>query len=173
MRRRFDIGQNQGELALNAASVLVGGPAAKALGRVSTAVKASPSSKYLAQGFSPGAAARLAEPYRRRGHHYVGERVKLPIPRTYRDGPYNLLAPQGITIGDMYELHAKVDPHFWGATLLPGEPWRAKAVGVKKYDAAGRLWHGAPGPLKARAGGLGATAGGLAHRVGEDGEDEQ
>lgn len=173
MSRRFDIGQNQGELALNAASVVLGGPAAKAVGRLSTAVRASPASKYLAQGFSPEAAARLAEPYMRKGHHYVGERVKLPISRTYRDGAYNLLAPKGITIGDMYELHAKVDPHFWGAKLIPGQPWRAKAVGVEKYDAAGRLWHGAPGPLKARVGGLGATAGGFSHHVSEEGEEER
>jgi hypothetical protein len=181
LRRNFDIGQNQGELVFNVGSLMVGGPAAKAAGKLGSFSKATTAEKYLAQGFSPKVAAYLAEPYpaSAMGHHYIARSYKLPkflgggrLPRSYSDGPFNKLAPEGITRGDMYELHYKVDPAF-GAARLPGKvggkSWRGAAVGLQRHGLAGRLWHGSPAPLKARVGGLGAGAG-TAMYVPEDEE---
>ena len=167
LRRNFDIGQNQGELAFDVGSLVVGGPAAKAvkgLGRISNVGNAE---KYLAQGLSPGAAAHLAQlyPASNLGHHLIPRRARLPkflgggpLPRSYSDGPFNKLAPPGISRGDFYELHYKVDPHFHG-TGVRGERWSGRDLGLKKHGPMGQLWHGSPAPLKARVGGLGAAAG--------------
>ena len=128
--------------------------------------------KYLAQGFGPKAAADLAEPYPASGmgSHYIPRRAKLPeilgggpLPKSYMDGPFNRLAPPDISRGDMYELHYQVDPRF-SVARPPGEVgggiWHGGKLGLERYDLPGRLWHGAPAPLKARVGGLGASAGG-------------
>lgn len=164
LRRNFDIGQNQGELLFDAGSVVVGGPAAKAIKGLSRAANVGNEAKYLAQGFSPRAAAHLAEPYptSNMGHHFISRDTKLSgggsVPRSYSDGPFNKLAPPGISRGDFYELHYQVDPRFHG-TGVKGESWSGRNLGLAKHGPIGRLWHGSPAPLKARVGGLGATAG--------------
>ena len=159
LRRNFKIGQNQGELVFDLGSLVVGGPAAKAvkgLGGVSNVGKVE---KYVAQGFSPKAAAHLAKPYPSRGmgHHFMPRRVGLP--KSYSDSVFNVLKPGGISRGDFYELHFNVDPKYWGNSAIPGEKWSGKDLGLTRNGLAGRLWHGSPPPLKARAGGLGAGAG--------------
>ena len=158
MHRNFDIGQNQGELAFDVGSLVVGGPAAKAvrLGRVSNVGNVE---KYVAQGFGPKAAAHLAEPYpsQRMGHHFIPRSAELP--KSYSDSVFNVLKPKGISRGGFYELHYKVDPQYYGGSAR-GESWRGRGLGLKRYGLAGRLWHGSPSPLKARVGGLGASAGG-------------
>jgi hypothetical protein len=42
-------------------------------------------------------------------------------------------------------------------------------LGLKKYGLGGRLWHGSPPPLKARAGGLSSSAGAVMY--GPDDEE--
>jgi len=91
------------------------------------------------------------------GHHYIGRRFGLP--EIYSDSVFNVLKPEGISRGDFYELHYKVDPKFRGARVIPGEGWSGKKLGLERYGLAGQLWQGSPPPLKARVGGLGATAG--------------
>ena len=181
LRRNFDIGQNQGEVAFDVGSLVVGGPAAKAAGKLGAFAKASSPAKYLAQGASPKLAAYLAEPYpsSAMGHHFIPRRYELPeilgggrLPRSYSDGPFNKLAPEGITRGDMYELHYEVDPKFKVARLprrVGGSVWRGAAIGLRKHGLAGRLWYGSPAPLKARVGGLGASAGAVMYGA----EDEE
>lgn len=114
--------------------------------------------RYAAWGFSPKAAAHLAEPYPERGmgHHFVPRRMGLP--KNYSDSVFNVLKPEVISRGDFYELHYKVDPRYSGGSVK-GETWNGGALGLKKYGLAGRVWHGSPPPLKARVGGLGAGAG--------------
>lgn len=85
------------------------------------------------------------------------------------DGVFNVLKPEDISRGDFYELHYKVDPRFHGTRVVPGEPWRGGKLGLKRFGPAGRIWHGSPPPLKARVGGLGASAGGVMY--GEAVED--
>lgn len=163
LRRNFEIGKNQGEVAFDIGSLVIGGPAAKAT-KFLVPAKVSTAEKYLAQGFSPRAAAYLATPYEGMGHHFAGRRLKLP--ERFSESEFNVLKPPGMTRGDFYELHFKVDPHFYGAALRPkaaGEHWRGKALGLERHPPAGRIWHGSPMPLKARAIGLTSGAGAQIH----------
>lgn len=160
LRRNFNIGQNQGELAFDVGSLFVGGPAAKAVKGLERVSNVGNVERYIAQGFSPKAAAHLAEPYpeRRMGHHFIPRRMGLP--ETYSDSVFNVLKPGGISRGDFYELHYKVDPSYKGGSVK-GEKWNGEALGLNRYGLAGRIWHGSPPPLKARVGGLGAGAGAI------------
>ena len=168
LRRNFDIGQNQGELAFDVGSLVVGGPAAKGLKGLERVSNVGNVDKYLAQGFAPRAATHLAEPYPSQGmgHHFAPRRMKLP--ESYSDSVFNVLKPEGISRGDFYELHYKVDPWFKG-TGVRGQGWSGKKVGLKEYGLVGRLWHGSPPPLKARVGGSGASVGGAVYAA----EDEE
>jgi hypothetical protein len=173
LRRNFDIGENQGELAFDVGSLVIGGPAAKfarGLPRVSNVGNVE---KYLAQGFAPAEAAHLAQAYpvSNMGSHFIPRRTRLPkllgggpLPRSYMDGPFNKLIPDGISRGDFYELHYKVDPRFHG-TGVRGGRWSGRDLGLKRYGSLGQLWHGSPPPLKARLGGLGANAAAAAHSL--------
>ena len=134
--------------------------------------------RYEAQGFSPRAAAHLAAPYpaSNMGSHFIPRRTELPdflgggpLPKSYSDGVFNVLKPEGISRGDFYELHYKVDPKFHG-TGVKGESWSGKELRLRRYGPAGRIWHGSPPPLKARVGGLGAGAGTVMY--GPENEDD-
>lgn len=179
LRRNFNIGQNQGELAFGVGSLFVGGPAAKLVKGFSRAANLGNDAKYLAQGFSPRAAAHLAKPYpvANMGSHFVPRRTRLPkilgggpLPRSYMDGPFNKLIPPGISRGDLYELHYEVDPRFYG-TSVRGERWSGKDLGLNRHGMAGQLWYGSPAPLKARVTGLGAGAGSALYSIGDKEED--
>ena len=99
------------------------------------------------------------------GHHFVP--LKAGLPRSYSDSVFNVLKPEGISRGDFYELHYKVDRHYHGGKAKE-DRWRGEALGFQKYGPAGRLWHGSPLPLKARVGGVGASIGGTIHRPDDD-----
>jgi hypothetical protein len=116
------------------------------------------SAKFIAQGFSPAQAQYLAEPYVGMGHHFVPRRAGLPS--IISDSPLNTLRPAGISRGDFYELHYKVDPYFFNANFPKGVggSWRGRSLGLEKYGAAGRLWYGSPAPLKATIGGASLAA---------------
>jgi hypothetical protein len=173
VRRNFDIGMNQGELAFDVGSFVVGGPLAKSMKELGLLSKSATYEKAIAQGFSPEAAAYLSEPYpaRAMGHHFIPRRARIPsmwggrpLPRAYSDGPFNRLAPEGITRGEFYERHFRVDPQFYGAGLakrLRGESWSGNKLGLDRYSLPERLWYASPAPLKARVGGLTAGAGDL------------
>ncbi|HKP78982.1 MAG TPA: hypothetical protein VJU34_07635 [Phenylobacterium sp.] len=183
LRRNFDIGQNQGELAFDVGSLFFGGPGAKLVEGVSRAANLGNDAKYLVQGLSPKVAAYLAEPYPASGmgSHNIPRRTRLPesfgggpLPKSFMDGPFNRLAPPGISRGDMYELHYKVDPRFNVARLprkVGGGVWHGGRIGLERYSLPGRLWHGAPAPLKARVGGLGASAGAAMYVPEDEGGD--
>lgn len=170
LRRNFDIGQNQGEAAFDVGSWALGGPLAKGARELGVVSKAARAEKYLPH-FSPAGAAYLAEPYPASGwgHHFIPRSYEFPsmfgggsLPRAYSDGPFNRLAPEGMTRGDFYERHFRVDPDFYGTKLparVGGERWRGKALGLEKYGLPGRLYYGSPAPLKARVGGLTSAAG--------------
>lgn len=164
LRRNFDIGQNQGEAAIAVGTVALGGPAAKAVGKLGKVSKVGRPGDLVAKGLSPEAAAYLSEPYFGLGHHYVAKRHKW-VPAVLSESKFNVLRPNGISRGDFYELHYRVDPRFHGARLpkrFGGESWSGKRVGLEKYDQLGRIWHGSPTPLKIGVGGVAAGGGGLA-----------
>lgn len=168
IQRNFEIAKNQGELAFDVGSLFIGGPGAKAIGGLERVSNVGNVGKYLAQGASRRAAEHLAEAYpaSNMGSHFIPRRTRLPdflgggpLPKSYSDGVFNVLKPKGISRGDLYELHYQVDPQFYGTRVIPGEGWSGKRLGLKRYGELGRLWHGSPPPLKARVGGLGASAG--------------
>ena len=170
LQRSFEIGQNQGELAFNLGAAVVGGPAASTVKGYRGVSNIGNVEKYVAQGFSPEAAAHLAKPYPRRGmgHHFIGRRYGLP--ETYSDSVFNVLKPEDISIGDFNELHYKVDPMYYGGAVIRGEGWSGKKLGFERYGLAGQLWHGSPPPLKARVGGLGAASGAVMYAPEEAGQ---
>jgi hypothetical protein len=172
--RRFDIGMNQGELVFDVGTAGIGGPAAKSMKGFGALSRGGRAEKYLAQGFDEAKAAYLAQPYPASGmgSHYIPRRFGLP--EWFTESEFNVLKPEGISRGDMYELHYKVDPGFYGAGLegrTRGGGWSGKRLGLERYGPAGRIWHGAPAPLKARVGGSAATLGGISHEhVAEEDE---
>ena len=88
------------------------------------------------------------------------------------DSPFFLLKPEGIETGAMLERHYKVDPHYHGGSIpaeFGGGSWSGKDLGWEKYDQLGRLWYGAPTPLKAVAGGGVVGAGAVVDQVDGDG----
>lgn len=176
LQRNFEIGRNQGEFAFDVGSLLFGGPAATTMKGVSRGANLGNSAKYLAQGFSPKAAAHLAAPYPKSnmGSHFIPRRTRLPeflgggpLPQSYMDGPFNKLLPPDISRGDFYELHYEVDPRFYGTSVL-GERWSGRDLELTRHGSLGQLWYGSPAPLKARIGGLGASIGGGLYDLGEE-----
>ncbi|MBU1378594.1 MAG: hypothetical protein KKE02_02340 [Alphaproteobacteria bacterium] len=128
------------------------------------------------QGFSKAKATHLAGAYTGRGHHaIIPERARLPtwagggrVPRAILDSPFNVLKPEGITRGEFYPLHSKVDSHFYGTGFprrmgLGG--WSSKVLGIEKYGLPGRLWYGTPGPTKVVVGGAAIEAGGALNEM--------
>ena len=185
--RKVGIGLNQGELLFDVASLFAGGAALKGLagaGKAAGGLKTI--EHYVARGVPPSTAAYFVQPYAGMGHHYLPRRTRLPellgggpIPQAISDSPFFLLKPEGIQMGDMYELHYRVDPHFNGGRVPQRfgnvRGWSGKALGWEKEDALGRIWYGAPDPLKMTAGGtLGTGVVGLGAWVDDhDGEEKR
>jgi hypothetical protein len=157
IRRNFDIGQNQSELAVELIPYAVGAGELGAAAKLAATTKASRVARHIKQGFTPAQAAHLAEKYprNRMGHHSVlPQRTTLPdwmgrgpVPKWIMDSPYNVVKPPGISRGEMYELHYKLDPDFRGAKL-PGGGWSGKRIGLEEYGTLPRLWHGTPTATK-------------------------
>ena len=167
LRRMHEIGKNQGELGFNVASAAVGAPEVIALSRLGTISKLASPAKYAAQGFSPAAAARLAEPYEGMGHHYIPRSHDIwkalgdgPLVSAIRDGPFNVSRPRRTSQGDFYQHHYEVDPNFSGTTAK-GERWSGDALGFKKRGQLGQIIYGAPDVLQSTFGGAIGAVGGL------------
>jgi hypothetical protein len=104
------------------------------------------------------------------GHHFVGRRFGLPS--IISDSPLNVLKPNGISRGNFYELHFKVDPFYPGSRLpraAGGGIWNGTSLGLEKYGTVGRLWYGSPTPLKVTVGGT-VAASGAAYWYSNDGK---
>lgn len=171
LRRNFNIGMNQGELAFDVGSLVVGGPLAKGVKEAGLLSKAKSYDKLISHGKSPAFADYFSEPYVGAGHHaIVPQRFTFPkvlgggsLPKKWLNSPFNVLAPEGIARAEMYERHFKVDPYYKGAKVpleFKAEGWSGKKLGLTKYGLPGRIWRGTPAPFKARVGGFGAAAGG-------------
>lgn len=162
MARNFRLGANQGELGWDIGSLLFGGPAAKALPRLAAVAEETGPAKFIDQGFSPEKAEYLAAPYDGMGHHNFPRNALKPIqlPQLLSDSIFNVLKPNGMSRGDFYELHYRVDPRFHGTGFpgaVGGGGWSGKKIGLEKYGPVGRLWNGSPAALNAAAGIAGAA----------------
>lgn len=144
MRRRLDIGMNQGEAAYNVATVVL--PVAgelKSAAELGRFAKAGPA-KYIKMGASPQLADYLATPYDGIGHHSIIPRraksvaeipvVKkaakalnvedasnrvlgnIPIPKSVLDSPFNVVNPQ-VERGQMYRRHVGLDKYYGGGNV--------------------------------------------------------
>jgi hypothetical protein len=165
VRRNFGIGRRQGEVLMEVAPYLVGAGEVKATAELGALSKASLVEKYLKQGFTPRQAAYLAEPYKGMGHHSIAPRRATlpdwlgggPIPKRISDSSFNVLAPPGMSRGDFYELHYKVDPHFKGTRLPGGGGWSGKKLGLQEYGDLERIWYGTPTATKRAVAGVGVA----------------
>jgi hypothetical protein len=182
MRRQASLGLNQGEFLFDAGSLAYGGAEAKGLSALGKAAEAGGAEKWLARGVPQGLADYFATPYTGGGHHYLPQRTRLPpalgggpVPSFISDSPFFLLKPEGISTGDMYELHYRVDPKYGGGKIpadFGGGRWSGDELGWEKYDQLGRLWHGAPVPLKALAGSGVVGAGALVDQIGNNEQNQ-
>lgn len=184
-RRRFDIGQNQGELGFD---VVAGMAAPEAL-----AARALPAEQqvawWMARGLTEPQARYMAEPYVGMGHHYYPRGAKLPkaiggvalpkslagrpmpLPKALGDSEFNVLKPPGISRGDFYEKHVAVDSNYRGGRFPAhvGGTWSRTKLGLKVHGPVGRIVHGAPPALKRTVGGAGGGLGGaVAAARGDD-----
>jgi hypothetical protein len=182
MRHEFGVGANVGEAGANVAATLAGGEIAEGLRGIEAveATKAAKIAKYLDQGFSQAQAEYLASPYDGMGHHFMPRRTRYPFTDRKITGPlmenrFNVLKPEGMTRGDFYELHFKVDPKYDHSNIPAahgGGTWNGRELGLEKYGLAGRIWHGSPAPLKGTVGGAGTAVGlGLYDADGTDSDD--
>jgi len=180
LRRSFSVGQNWGEGgfdlgALAKASEIVKG--AKGA-EITSDVARTP--EYVRPDAPPELKAYLAEPYDGGGAHFVPRRAKfnetmmgIPVPnglvgkpilpQWYMESPFNLWKPDDISRGDFYAEHFRTDDRMYGASLPRkldgGRGWSGNRLGLERYSPAGRIWRGAPLPLKAAVGGGSAAAG--------------
>ena len=117
--------------------------------------------KFVRQGFTPAQAQYLAEPYEGMGHHFIPRKRKsgivnrqVKLPQLISESRFNVLKPPGMSRGDFYELHYKVDRSFNSARLprkVGTRSWRGKPIGLERHGQAGRWWYGSPRELKAAA----------------------
>ena len=99
------------------------------------------------------------------GHHsFITQSVgrKYNLPSWLVESPLNVLKPNGISRGNFYELHYKVDPAFFSANFPKaiGGTWKGNSLGFEKYSGLERIWYSSPTPLKITVGGT--TAAGAA-----------
>ncbi|WP_293904038.1 hypothetical protein [Phenylobacterium sp.] len=150
--RNFGLGRREGEVTMEVLPYLAGAGELKATAELGAMSKFSRIAKYTKQGFSPVEAEYLAQPYKGMGHHSLLPRRKGlpdwlgggPVPQWISDSAFNVLKPPGISRGDMYELHYKVDPHFRRAGLSEGGNWVGSRLGLKEYGPLQQRWHGTP-----------------------------
>jgi hypothetical protein len=175
-RRNLRVGLNQGELTFDIVSAPIGGAELKALRGLGALSKAEKAGEYMQLGFIRPAAEYLAEPYPDPGHHAFRKLpkkvlgiplppriAKRPLPKAFVESELNIVNGRGMTRGDFYRLHSRVDKHYGGGKLparVGGQRWSAKELGWTKFGPVARTWYGTPTASKVLAGG--AAAGGAA-----------
>lgn len=154
---QFRHGLNFGEGVTNVAGLFAGGELVQGLRAAEAfeATRAARIAKFVDQGANPKLAEYLAQPYPGVGHHAVIARrlaKKMNLPPWLVDSPVNISSPRGMSRGDFYEHHYRVDPKAGGfrlpAELNDGKGWRPKELGLTKYNLPQRIWFGTPVPLK-------------------------
>lgn len=175
-RRRFGIGQNQGELGFDIVAAMA---APETLAARALPVEQQVA-RWTSMGLTEPQARYWAEPYVGMGSHYYPRGAKLPskigsvplpkplagkrmpLPKALSDSPFNVLKPPGISRGDMYEKHVAVDSHYGGGRFpaTVGGTWSRTKLGLKTHGLLGRVVHGAPPALKRTVSGAASAAGG-------------
>jgi hypothetical protein len=167
----FEKGSNLGEGVANIAAAIavpeIGIGATRAV--TFNATRAARVAKFVERGANPRLAEYLAEPYEGMGHHAVVPRrfripdsilgipvdeglAAKPLPSWLIDSRLNVSKPLGMSRGDFYDYHYRVDPRFHGARLPAdlngGKGWSGKRLGLQRYSRPRQVWAGMPAPLK-------------------------
>lgn len=159
LSHEFGIGMNAGETATNVAGVIAAPEVFEGLNAARTfaATREANVAKFMAQGFDEPTARYLAKPYEGQGDHAVVQKSRksifgfktpllkdVPIPRSVMDSPLNVSRPRGLSQGDFYEYHYRVDPQFYGgklpAQLNEGKGWSGNRLGLERDGGLARAW---------------------------------
>ena len=152
-KHQFQHGTNLGEAAANVAGLFAGGEVVQGLRAADAfeATRAANVTKFIDQGANPKLAEYLAQPYEGMGHHSGVSRKfakELNLPPPLVDSRFNVAIPRGMSRGDFYEYHYRVDPAAKGfrlpAGLNDGKGWRPRELGLTKYALPERIWRGMP-----------------------------
>ena len=147
--RGAEVGMNNGELAFDAGSTLLGGQfvrGAAGLGRLAKA----PTAKELAfRAANPDFDARLDKLYTGMSHHIVGRNQKMPTwlggqpyPLWLVESEFNKIRHEGRTTREVYRNHVGVDDDYYGGKA-GGVRWSAaRDLGWDRYGPIDRLIHG-------------------------------
>ena len=167
LKRGFNLGMNNGELAFDAGSLLVGGAAIRGAAGLGRAAKAAAPMERAFLDANPGFAARLELPYSTTGmsHHIVNRGAKLPkllgggpYPGWFIESEFNKIRHDpGISTRDMRRNHvgAGGPRHYGGGAIgreFGGGSWRASELGWDKYGPLDRLNYGTSPATKAIVG---------------------
>jgi len=146
-KRAFRVGMNNGELAFDTGSMLVGGEFMRGAAGIGRLAKA-PTAKELAFfAKNPGFAARLELPYDGMSHHIIGRNADMPwwlgggkYPEWLIESEFNKIRHEGISTRDLYRNHVGVDGDYTGGKV--GKPY-----GSVRWNAEKDLGWTAYGPL--------------------------
>jgi len=161
--RRFDVGENNGELAFDVASSFGGGGALRGAAGLGKVAKAANAKELAFLAANPGLAARWSEPYRGMSHHIYGRNEPLsdwlgggPAPRWFIESDFNKIRYKGMTTRDVYRNHVGVDDSYYGGKVgarYGGTRWSAERdLGWTRYGPLDRLNHGTSPYTKAVVG---------------------
>ena len=161
--RAFNIGMNNGELAFDTGSLLLGGEFLRGAAGVGAAAKAADAAELAFLAKNPGIAARFDEPYRGMSHHIVPRRAELPAwlgggpyPEWFIESDFNKIRYKDMTTRDVYRNHVGVDPRYSGGKVgadYGGARWSAENdLGWTRYGPMDRLNYGTSPYTKAVVG---------------------
>jgi len=159
LKRRFNLGLNNGELLFDGASLAVGGEALRGAAELGAAAKGADAAETAYLAARPALKAYMDQPYKgRMGHHIVPRGKELPpelgggpYPKAIMESPFNKIRETNMTNRDFYRNHVGVDKDYWGgsAPRKAGRGWSGKALGWADYGPIDRLRYGTAPPTKA------------------------
>jgi hypothetical protein len=158
-RRGFDVGMNNGELAFDVGSLVVGGEALRGAAGLGRVTKAPTAMELAFRANDPDFDTRLGELYDGMSHHIVGRKQKLPAwlggglyPEWFIESEFNKIRHQGMTTRDVLRNHIGVDDHYYGGKA-GGTRWSgARDLGWTRYGPLDRLNYGTSPYTKGVAG---------------------
>jgi hypothetical protein len=159
VKRAFDIGMNNGELAFDAGSTVAGGELLRGAAGLGAMTRAAETAEAKILAARPGLAAYLDEPYEGMGHHIKARRTRLPsilgggpVPKELMESAFNKIRAEGMTRRDFFRNHVGVDDFYHGGKVparFGGGGWSAKNLGWDKYRGYERFQHGTAPATKA------------------------